>query len=82
MRRYERIIRNRIDLLTVDKIATQVSLLKHDIQFFYWMGKMSTKKYNQLMYELEKKRSNILNAYFDKVALDYDKHLENIIKGM
>jgi hypothetical protein len=69
MKRAEKIIRQQIDSLSMDRIATQKHELEQAIKWFHWQGTFRTKKFNQLNELLSNKYTEVMNKYQD----DFEK---------
>jgi hypothetical protein len=65
MKRAEKIIRQQIDTLSMDSIATQKHELEQAIKWFHWQGTFRTKKFNQLNELLTIKYTEIMNKYYE-----------------
>lgn len=77
MKRAEKIVRQQIDTLSIDRIATRKYELEQAITWFYWQGTFRTKKYNQMLELLNNKYTEVMNNYYDefmrKDALDFER---------
>jgi hypothetical protein len=63
MKRAERMIRQQIEALTIDRIAPRKHELEQSIKWMYWQGTFRKKKYEQLLQVLEDKNTDVMNKY-------------------
>ncbi|MDF2943585.1 MAG: hypothetical protein K0S01_2443 [Herbinix sp.] len=81
MKRAERMIRYKIDELSIDRIAPKKQYIEQAIEFMYLQGAISKRKQVKLSLELDNKYTQVLNKYYDEQKIKSDIAFEQYLKS-